>query len=145
MKDLIIAIVVFSGLIIGLASIYGEMATNYNISVENLSYMNQSQNISLKLNRSFNELVNTTPNAEQSPITSGINALTGWYKAVELGFMVLVSIPLLFVSMVSDMANVMALSGFPIPPFMLLIVGGVITIIIVFALIKFLRSGEVEG
>ena len=86
-RNLVLALVMFSGVVIGMSSFYGSLVSNYSISgAEDLSSMNVSTTIIERAESMENSLRNTNPieGAFFIAITAPWSALMFTFDAVQL-------------------------------------------------------------
>lgn len=123
--ELVIMMLVFSGAVIGLTSFYTETATSYGADTSDISFVNVTQNITSKTDEMKAKL-----DKGESDITAFVDIIvTGVFESVKILF----SVPAVFSGLATDTTEA---SGLIVPGWFISLLIIIVTIIVLFAIIK---------
>ena len=129
-KNLLIAIILFSAVLLGVGGFYANLSTNYGTSttdIRSLSALNQTQE---QINQIKGSIDRSEPN-----ILSLVDILaTGVFSTLKL----MLAIPNIFSGIITDVAGILGLPGWVFGVFMALV-----TIYVVYAIIKAITKVDV--
>lgn len=125
MQGLLIAMVLFSGVAIAIASFYAGLASNYGVAVTNVGYLNRSVQLNNKLSEIAGQINSSDPDS-----TTSFNPLSA-FNAIAVGFSSLD----LFTGIVTD-ATDRKNTGVTLDPWVPMVIISIITIVLAFAIIN---------
>ena len=145
MREIIVAVIIFTAVIVGISSFYSDLANNYAVSTPNISSINRTEDINNLLNSTYNAATNTSTPLSKLPYVGSItDSFFSFFNAAWNGVFVVLSIPLLVFSLITDSSTIFAVSGFNIPSWFTTMIIGLVFVALIFFILKFLRSGTVD-
>lgn len=137
-------LVIFSAIVVGITGFYGDLNSRYGVTNVNISGLSKAENISDKLNQTYQTATNTSTPVSQIPIIGGIADAT-WAFIMTAGNVIglLTDVPSLLIDMVTSITGVFGMAGIIIPDWFFIMIIGVVFIGFIFFLLRFLRSGVV--
>jgi hypothetical protein len=144
MKEALLMLVIFSAVVVGITSFYGDLNSRYGVTNVNISSLNNTQNINEKLNQTYQAATNTITPISELPIVGGLADAT-WSFITTSGKVIglLADVPMLLLGMLNDIYGVFGSAMLPIPGWVTLMLFGLIFVGFIFFLLKFLRGGVV--
>jgi hypothetical protein len=140
-KGLILALLV-TGSVIGIVGFYTNLGTIYGVTPsDNLTSIQKFNATERTLNATYRAVTNTSTLFTNTSLGAYIDPIAGATMGIINIFLLFTQIPSLYGSLIADMAVSFGAAGLPIPTWFLGIVVSAILLIIVFAVINFIRSG----
>lgn len=133
-SDLLIGMIIFTGIVAGMGIFYGDLASTYGkTDVKNLSFINVTSNVT-----SFYEDLQTNT-------TNNFGAVGTFFTSIGIiigAVTQLATFPGVMMGFVNDVTATLVDIGIPIPGWFVNMIIGVITVLVVFLLISFFTNRE---
>lgn len=133
-QNLFITLLLFSGIIIGIGSFMAETSTNYGKSYTYQGRDIRSLNATVATQEQVNTLKSSVDNTQPSLISFVDVLATGVFTVLKLTL----AVPNIFSSLLSDLTGIVGFPAWVFGTFM-----GIITVIVIFAIIKAVTKTEV--
>jgi len=142
LKSLMLGLMV-TGAIIGIVGFYGSIGERYGVgAATNLSTTAVYSETEEFINSTYKSVTNTTTIFTGTPLGAYIDPLAGGIIAVGKIFITFTKIPALYLNLIQSVTTAFGEVGISIPIWFVMIIVTSITLIIIFAIINFIRSGS---
>lgn len=126
LRDMIIGLIMFSGLVVGFSTFYGNIATTYGKTYTDLAFLNATSRTNTMVNQ-LKSSVETTRMTGIAIVDIPLTIASGVYNTLKLLF----GSVNIFSSLLTDLTSI-----FGIPGWVVVMVMGIISTIIVFEIIS---------